>query len=90
MTWELSDALKIGGVLGAVSTSYAIQKNKIKVLFKKTDRHQDTLFGSDKKGGLITDVQLTKLKVEQIDKKMDEHKTDLNWIKDHLRNGGKK
>ena len=83
MTWELSDALKIGGVIGAISTSYAIQRNKIQVLFKKTDRHQDTLFGKDKDGGLITDVQLTKQKVEAID-------ANVDWIKNHLQNGGKK
>lgn len=90
MAWELMDALKIGGVLGAISTSYAVQRNKIKVLFKKTDRHQDTLFGSDKEGGLITDFAETKKDVVYIKEKVDEQKDDIKWIRNHLQNSGKK
>ncbi len=83
MAWELSDGLKIGAVIGAISTSFAVNRNKIKILFRKTDRHQDTLFGSDKEGGLISDVQGTKKDVEYI-------KDDVRWIRNHMENGGKK
>ena len=90
MTWELSDSLKIGGILGAITTSFAINRNKIMVLFKKTDRHQDTLFGSDKEGGLITDFAETKKDVCYIKEKVDEQKNDIKWIRNHLQNSGKK
>ena len=90
MSWEI-DAIKLGGVFAAISTSFALQRNKIKTLITKTNRH-DKIFHGDgnKEGGLLTDVQLTKQKVEGIDKKMDEHKTDLLWIKNHLSNSSKK
>jgi hypothetical protein len=90
MPWDLSDALKLGGVFAMISTNFALTRNKIKVLFKKTDRHQDTLFGSDKEGGLISDVQGTKKDVTYIKKTMDEQNQDIKWIRNHLQNGGKK
>ena len=90
MTWELSDALKIGGIIGAVSTSFAVNRNKIRVLFKKTDRHQDTLFGKDKEGGLVSDVNVIKEKIVTLDKKHDTQQADITWIRNHLAGGGKK
>jgi len=90
MAWELSDALKAGGVISAVSAGYAIQKTKIKALFKKTDRHQDTLFGSDKGGGIVSDVNVIKEKIETLDKKHDTQQADITWIRNHLANGTKK
>ena len=91
MAWELSDAIKLGSVFAAISTAFALQRSKIKILFTKTNRH-DKIFHGDgsKEGGLLTDVQLTKQKVEEIDKKMDDTKSDVTWIRNHLSNSGKK
>ncbi len=90
MSWEVGEVLKISGIITAISTSFAIQRSKIKVLFKKTDRHQDTLFGSDKSGGLVSDVNVIKEKVETLDKKHDTQQADITWIRNHLANSGKK
>ncbi len=90
MTWELMDALKIGGVLSTVTTSFAINRQKIKVLFKKTDRHQETIFGKDKGGGLVSDVNVIKEKIDTLDKKHDTQQSDITWIRNHLSSSGKK
>lgn len=90
MAWEVSDALKLGSVFAMISTNFALTRNKIKVLFMKTDRHQETLFGKDKEGGLITDFAETKKDVEYIKQAVDEQKEDTKWIRNHLQNGGKK
>ena len=41
MAWDLSDGIKLGVLIATVSGGIAVQKNKIKILFRKTDRHQD-------------------------------------------------
>ena len=89
MSWEM-DAVKLSSIFTAILTSFALQRNKIKVLFKKTDRHQDTLFGKDQSGGLISTVQMTQKDVTYIKDEMDEQKDDIKWIRNHLQNGGKK
>ncbi len=89
MSWDWSDSIKIGAVIATVSTGIAVQANKIKVLFRKTDRHQETLFGKDKEGGLITDFAETKKDVEYIKKAVDEQKEDTRWIRNHLASGKK-
>lgn len=89
MAWELSDVIKLGGVFAAISTGFAVQRNKIKVLFRKTDRHQDTLFGSDKSGGLVSDVNVIKEKVNSLNEKHDAQQLDITWIRNHLQNNKK-
>ncbi len=84
MAWDWSDGIKIGSVFAMVSTGIAVQANKIKVLFKKTDRHQETLFGKDKGGGLVSDVNVIKNKIETLDKKHDTQQADITWIRNHL------
>ncbi len=89
MTWELSDAWKIGGIIGAVTTSFAVNRNKIRVLFKKSDGYDKVLHGSDKGGGLVSDVNVIKEKIVTLDKKHDTQQADITWIRNHLANGKK-
>lgn len=89
MPWDWSDGIKIGTVVATVLTGIGVQANKIKVLFRKTDRHQETLFGKDKGGGLVSDVNVIKNKIETLDKKHDTQQSDITWIRNHLASGKK-
>lgn len=74
-------------VIGAVLSFHAF---RLKSLRKTTDKHDKIFHGDgDKTGGLITDTQLTKLKVEQIDEKMDDTRSDVIWIRNYLQNNKK-
>jgi hypothetical protein len=89
MPWDWTDGIKIGSVIATVSAGIAVQANKIKALFKKTDRHQETLFGKDKGGGIVSDVNVIKNNIVELNKKHDTQQSDITWIRNHLANNKK-